>query len=189
MVQLHLVPGAVSSSNKLEGAVCSCCHVRDTGASWARKKILFHCDNAAVEDIWQKRSCKSPAIMMLVRTLYYLAASGNYHVGIAHISGTDNCTADHLSCFSMQAFCKQGPEQNPAQHHWSSHHLWQPSNCPSPALPAPRNRTKHPPLLRVCHISLLCILRSLPADPPTHLIGYPVLLLRSPGVHHTAHNH
>ncbi len=70
------------------------------GAKWSRK-ILFRCDNAAVVGIWKKRSCKSPEIMHLVCSLYFLAARGNYHFGSAHIAGTDNTTADHLSRFSM----------------------------------------------------------------------------------------
>ena len=83
------------------------------GKHWVRKRILFHCDNAAVVDIWQKRSCRSPALMTLVRTLYYLAAKGNYHVGIAHIPGASNLTADSLSRFSMQAFRRLRPHADP----------------------------------------------------------------------------
>ncbi len=65
-------------------------------------------------DIWQKRSCKSPEIMGLVRTLYLLAVTGNYyvHVGLAHIPGPDNSTTDHLSRLSMQAFHKLKPDAN-----------------------------------------------------------------------------
>ena len=57
------------------------------GNSWARRRILFHCNNAAVVAIWQKGSCKCPHLMSLVRNLFFMAATGNYHVGIAHIPG------------------------------------------------------------------------------------------------------
>ena len=83
------------------------------GSHWARKRILFHCDNATVVDTWQKRSCRSPTLMVLVRTLYYLAATGNYHVGIAHIPGSSNLTADCLSRFSMQVFRRLRPHADP----------------------------------------------------------------------------
>lgn len=80
------------------------------GSHWKRKQVLFHCDNAAVVDIWRHGSCKSPNMMQLVRLLYSLAARGNYNVGIAHIPGVDNILADHLSRFSMQAFRAAAPE-------------------------------------------------------------------------------
>ena len=74
------------------------------GHLWPRKRILFHCDNAAVVSIWGKGSCKCPNLMSLVRHLFLLAARGNYHVAITHIAGSDNSIADHLSRFSTQAF-------------------------------------------------------------------------------------
>ena len=83
------------------------------GNSWARRRILFHCDNAAVVAIWQKGSCKCPHLMSLVRNLFFMAATGNYHVGIAHIPGVDNCIADHLSRFSIQEFRQAAPDAAP----------------------------------------------------------------------------
>ena len=83
------------------------------GKHWQRKKILFHCDNAAVVQIWQRGSCKCQDLMVLVRTLFFLAAKGEYHVSIAHIPGVQNCIADHLSRLSMQAFWLAAPLANP----------------------------------------------------------------------------
>ena len=41
--------------------------------TWGPKKILFHCDNKAVVDIWEKGSTKAPETMALVvRLLYFL---------------------------------------------------------------------------------------------------------------------
>ena len=71
------------------------------GNSWARRRIPLHCDNAAVVAIC---SSKCPNLMSLVRNLYFMAATGNYRVGIAHIPGVDNCIVNHLSRFSMQEF-------------------------------------------------------------------------------------
>ena len=76
---------------------------------WARKRILFHCDNAAVVDIRMAETfLQIPGI-----DLYHLAAKGNYHVGIAHIPGKSNLTADSLYHFSMQAFSRLRPHVDP----------------------------------------------------------------------------
>ena len=79
------------------------------GGHWARQRVLFHCDNAAVVAIWQRGSCKCTHLMSLVRHLFFLAARGNYHVGITHIAGVDNRIADQLSRFSMQEFWQSAP--------------------------------------------------------------------------------
>ena len=74
------------------------------GHLWACQRILFHCNNTAVVAIWQKGSCRSPHLISLVHNLFFMAATGNYHVGIPYIQGVDNCIADHLSRLSMQEF-------------------------------------------------------------------------------------
>ena len=43
------------------------------GHLWACKKVLFHCDNQAVVDIWKTGTTKSSDIMALVRMLYFCA--------------------------------------------------------------------------------------------------------------------
>ena len=66
------------------------------GWAWQRKRILFHCDNAAVVSIWQRGSSKCRDLMGLVRSLFFLAATGNCHVSIAHIPGVQ-LTTSHVS--------------------------------------------------------------------------------------------
>jgi len=44
------------------------------GIRWTKHKILFHCDNQAVVDIWGKGSSKDPNIMAAVSMLYFHAA-------------------------------------------------------------------------------------------------------------------
>ena len=39
---------------------------------WQRKKILIYCDNQTVVNVWEKRTCKSPEIMALIRMIYSL---------------------------------------------------------------------------------------------------------------------
>ena len=82
------------------------------GEAWQRKRILFHCDNASVVAIWQTGSCKSRPLMTLVRTLFFIAAKGNFHISITHIAGVRNCIADHLSRLSMQGFRQLAPAAN-----------------------------------------------------------------------------
>ena len=54
--------------------------------------------------------------MVLVRTLFFLAAKGEYHVSIAHIPGIKNTLADHLSRLSLQAFRQAAPHADPLPH-------------------------------------------------------------------------
>ena len=61
--------------------------VNTWGHHWACKKVLFHCDNQTVVDIWQTGTTKSADIMALVRMLYFCAAKYNINVIITHIAG------------------------------------------------------------------------------------------------------
>jgi len=83
--------------------------VHTWGTHWARKKILFHCDNQSVVDIWGKGSTPDPQIMALVRFLYFRAAQHNINICVIHIPGTDNDLADAISCFQMAKFCQLAP--------------------------------------------------------------------------------
>ena len=67
--------------------------VNTWGHLWARKKVLFHCDNQAVVDIWKTGTTKSSDIMALVHMLYFCAAKYNIHVIITHIAGVNNAIA------------------------------------------------------------------------------------------------
>ena len=78
--------------------------VNTWGHLWACKKVLFHCDNQAVVDIWKTGTTKSSDIMALVRMLYFCAAKYNIHVIITHIAGVNNAIADALSHFQVTRF-------------------------------------------------------------------------------------
>ena len=69
------------------------------GHHWPRKKLLVHCDNQAVADIWKKGSTDHPQI---IRMLYFCAARHNIHVIITHVDGTTNCIGDALTRFQVQ---------------------------------------------------------------------------------------
>ena len=73
--------------------------VNTWGQHWARRKILFHCDNSTVVDIWRRGLTRCKEIMALIRLLYFCAARFNMHVMITHIAGVDNVIADAISRF------------------------------------------------------------------------------------------
>ena len=84
--------------------------VHTWGSCWQRQKILFHCDNKAVVDIWEKGSTCAPQIMALIRLLYFCAANHNINVCIVHVPGIYNDIADSLSRFQMERFRTLAPE-------------------------------------------------------------------------------
>ena len=84
------------------------------GHQWSGRRILAHCDNLAVVDIWGRYSSKSPSIMSLVRRLYFVAASNNFHIRFSHIQGVDNGIADALSRNNLIRFRRLAPTADPA---------------------------------------------------------------------------
>ena len=86
------------------------CAVHTWGCLWSRQKVLFHCDNLAVVDIWKKGSTSATDIMALIRLLYFCAARHNIHVIVTHIAGVNNSLADALSCFQVSQFRQLGPQ-------------------------------------------------------------------------------
>ena len=86
------------------------------GPSLAAKKVLFHCDNQSVCEIWHKGSTKSPETMALVRMLYFCTALFDIHVMITHIAGTNNQIADALSRFQAARFRQPAPLGEPLPH-------------------------------------------------------------------------
>ena len=80
------------------------------GPLWKGKKLLFHCDNQSVVDIWAKGSSRDPLLMHLVRSIFFCAASHQFSVLVSHIRGTDNSIADALSRFQMLRFRQLVPQ-------------------------------------------------------------------------------
>ncbi len=92
-------------------AILMACEV--WGPLWHRKRVLFHCDNQTIVHLWKSGLSRSPQLMHLVRALFYVAATHNFHVTITHIYGTDNSIADALSRFQMQRFLRLAPQADP----------------------------------------------------------------------------
>ena len=88
--------------------------VHTWGSLWQRKRILFHCDNQAVVDIWESGCTRASKTMALVRLLYFAAARYNINVCIVHIDGANNVIADCLSRFKLDRFKQLAPLANPA---------------------------------------------------------------------------
>jgi len=93
------------------------CAVHSWGHLWTKQKILFHCDNTSIVDIWQKGSTRDPEIMALVYMLYLRAGHHHINVVITHISGIHNCIADALSRFQTSRFQKLVPTACTHQDH------------------------------------------------------------------------
>ena len=89
-------------------AIVMACEV--WGQSWRRTRVLFHCDNMAVVQLWRSGLSKAPLLMHLVRALFFVAATNNFHVSITHIAGVDNSIADALSRFQMPRFAQLAPD-------------------------------------------------------------------------------
>ena len=99
----------------------------DTWASkWTGKRLLFHCDNHAVVDIWRKKTTKDKHLMQLVRSLYFIAARGNFTVSVSHIHGVNNTLPDAVSRRQAENFKALAPladsEPTPLPPNWES--LW-----------------------------------------------------------------
>ena len=99
------------------------------GHQWTGKKLLFHCDNQAVVDIWASGSCRDPLIMHPVRSIFFTAATNHFTVLVTHIVGTSNVIADSLSRLQMSRFRLLAPaaDLEPTPVPQSAATLWQPA--------------------------------------------------------------
>lgn len=79
------------------------------GKQWARKRILFKCDNMATVQALCKGRSKSPAIMKLMRRLVLVATKYSFAYSARHLSGNKNLTADALSRFQTVKFRRLAP--------------------------------------------------------------------------------
>ena len=77
--------------------------------SWFKKRIIFHCDNAATVAIISKGRSKSSYIMKLMRRLTWCAAKGNFIIHAKHIPGKNNVISDCLSHSQIRKFFSLAP--------------------------------------------------------------------------------
>ena len=84
------------------------------GHLWARKHILFFCDNEATVNIINKGRSDVPAINRFMRRLTWLSVQGNFIFRAQHVPGLDNGIADSLSRFDFQRFRRLCPDAAPS---------------------------------------------------------------------------
>jgi len=65
-------------------------------------KVLFLSDNQAIVEVINKKSCRDPMLMSLVRRIVVAALHFNILFRAKHIPGKTNVVADHLSRFQFQ---------------------------------------------------------------------------------------
>ena len=85
------------------------------GNQFQGKRLLFHCDNMSITNIWATGSSKCKKIMSIVRAMFFIAAKNNFTVNIKHIPGIDNSIADSLSRFQMPRFRQLAPKAAPLE--------------------------------------------------------------------------
>jgi hypothetical protein len=73
------------------------------------KRVLFHCDNAAVVEIINKHTCKCPRVMDLVRSLVLQCMKINTEIKAKHIPGIKNIIAYSISRLNTQVFREHAP--------------------------------------------------------------------------------
>ena len=92
-------------------AIVMACEV--WGKYWSGKRLLFHCDNQAIVEVWESGLSRSSSLMCLVHALFFVAARCNFHGLIAYIPGIDNSIADSLSRMQLQRFRSLAPMADP----------------------------------------------------------------------------
>jgi len=79
-IQAHWLPDQIGKDIAWKELFAIVSVVNTWGHHWPRKKLLVHCDNQAVVDIWKKGTTDHPQIMALVHMLYFCAARHNIYV-------------------------------------------------------------------------------------------------------------
>lgn len=80
------------------------------GPSWAGKLIRCNCDNQAVVSVINSGYSKDPALMHLLRCLFFISAHFDFSVVATHIAGHRNTLADALSRDNLPLFFSLAPQ-------------------------------------------------------------------------------
>ena len=84
--------------------VCATCWQQ--GSQQRRK---FQCNNQAVGICIKLGTCRSPQVMHLIRSLYWLCVRSNFLVRATHMAETSNDIADALSRGALHEFRRRAP--------------------------------------------------------------------------------
>ena len=88
----------------MERTYCYYSSSQHLGTPLGTQKVILHCDNQAVVDIWKAGTTKSAGTMALVCMLYSCEAKHYIRVITTHIKGVNSATVDAISCFQVTLF-------------------------------------------------------------------------------------
>lgn len=84
------------------------------GDSWGGARIHSRCDNQAAVCAINRRSCRDPSLMHLLRCLFFLETHYQFELVASHIPGVENSLADDLSCYLLPSFLSKVPHMDPS---------------------------------------------------------------------------
>ena len=79
------------------------------GKYWCRRRVTCYCDNGAVVAVMRSRCCRDPALMHLLRCMFFFEARFSCKLSVVHISGVLNDRADDLSRNRLSSFFSKVP--------------------------------------------------------------------------------
>ena len=82
------------------------------GKELAKRRLLIHCDNMAVNEVMRTGTSKNPVLMSLMRFLSLKCISLDLTVHTSYIRSVDNRAADLLSRMDLMAFRAHSPSSN-----------------------------------------------------------------------------
>ena len=84
------------------------------GGQLANKKVIFHIDNMTLVSILnKKKTSRSNRVMQFLRRFVLLTLQHNIIFTATHISTHQNATADGISRFQFDRFCRLAPNASP----------------------------------------------------------------------------
>ena len=84
------------------------------GGRWCGVRVHGRCDNQAAVCALNRRSCRDPSLMHLLRCLFFLEAHFQFELVASHIPGCENTLADDLSRDLLPAFFSKAPHMDPS---------------------------------------------------------------------------
>ena len=72
--------------------------------SWRGRKVRWQCDNQAAVQAVRNRSCRDPAMMHLLRCLFFIEAWFSFELMATYLPGRENTLADDLSRNRLSSF-------------------------------------------------------------------------------------
>lgn len=87
------------------------------------RRVVVHCDNQAIVLAWSGQSSRCSDIMVLLRELFFTAATHSFTIRLEHVPGRLNALADALSRNQISLFFSLAPKADPQPTPLSPHLL------------------------------------------------------------------